>query len=268
MLRFAQFYSPDSHHTIDQVKFAKRGVVSMPGKADGYWTMLHADDVAPAVVAALDAPAGIYNVAEDEPMTRREGRRDSRFVARQEEVAPRSCRQGWPMLSTTSAAGVEQKIQGGDGLGAAGAVPARGLAADPEGVGDDLSLDSCPARNQRGRPAAPCSLAARIAAGFYDTFPGGGLHWIDINGPYNEHFLRDFGALNAALARRAALRVLEADAVARASRRPRAVVYALPHVIYHLGHLDVYESSDKIPAVAPACSSVIADLCSAQKPSP
>lgn len=34
---------------------------------------------------------------------------------------------------------------------------------------------------------------------FYDTFPGGGLHWIDINGPYNEHFIRDFGALNAAL---------------------------------------------------------------------
>ncbi len=72
VLRFAQFYSPDSHHTIDQVKYAKRGVMSMPGKADGYWTLLHADDVATAVVAALKAPTGVYNVAEDEPMTRRE----------------------------------------------------------------------------------------------------------------------------------------------------------------------------------------------------
>ncbi len=71
VLRFAQFYSADSHHTIDQVRYAKRGVASMPGKADGYWTMIHADDVATAVVAALGAPAGIYNVAEDDPITRR-----------------------------------------------------------------------------------------------------------------------------------------------------------------------------------------------------
>lgn len=72
VLRFAQFYSADSHHSIDQVRYARRGVVSMPGKADGYWTLLHADDVATAVVAALSAPAGVYNVAEDEPITRRE----------------------------------------------------------------------------------------------------------------------------------------------------------------------------------------------------
>lgn len=71
VLRFAQFYSADSHHSIDQVKYARRGVLSMPGKADGYWTMIHADDAATAVVAALDAPRGVYNVAENEPMTRR-----------------------------------------------------------------------------------------------------------------------------------------------------------------------------------------------------
>jgi nucleoside-diphosphate-sugar epimerase len=73
VLRFAQFYSPDSHHTIDQVRAARRGIAASPGKSDGYWTLVHCDDVATAVVAALDAPAGIYNVAEDEPMTRREG---------------------------------------------------------------------------------------------------------------------------------------------------------------------------------------------------
>jgi nucleoside-diphosphate-sugar epimerase len=73
VLRFAQFYSADSHHTIDQVRAARRGIAALPGKTDGYWTLLYVDDVATAVVAALDAPAGIYNVAEDEPMTRREG---------------------------------------------------------------------------------------------------------------------------------------------------------------------------------------------------
>ena len=87
--------------------------------------------------------------------------------------------------------------------------------------------------------------------GFYDTFPGGGFHWIDINGPYNEHFLRDFGALNAALVVviifalwKPSVALLQAAGLALA-------VYALPHAIYHLSHLDVYKSSEKVIAVAP-----------------
>ncbi|HUR32836.1 MAG TPA: NAD(P)-dependent oxidoreductase [Vicinamibacterales bacterium] len=73
VLRFAQFYSADSHHTLDQVRAARRGLAALPGKTDGYWTLVHCDDVATAVVAALGAPAGVYNIAEDEPMTRRQG---------------------------------------------------------------------------------------------------------------------------------------------------------------------------------------------------
>ena len=92
---------------------------------------------------------------------------------------------------------------------------------------------------------------------FYDNFPGGGLHWIDINGPYNEHFIRDFGALNAALLVvivfalwKPSVTLLQATGIAIA-------VYALPHSIYHLGHLDVYEvprrSSPWRPLVAADC---------------
>jgi hypothetical protein len=87
--------------------------------------------------------------------------------------------------------------------------------------------------------------------GFYENFPGGGLHWIDINGPYNEHFLRDFGALNAALVVvivfalwKPAVALLQATGLALA-------VYALPHAVYHLSHLDVYKSSEKFIATAP-----------------
>ena len=87
--------------------------------------------------------------------------------------------------------------------------------------------------------------------GFYDQFPGGGMHWIDINGPYNEHFLRDFGALNAALVVvivfalwKPATSLLQATGLALA-------IYALPHAIYHLSHLDVYKSSEKLIATAP-----------------
>jgi len=73
VLRFAQFYSADSHHTVDQMAAARHGIATMLGKTDGYWSFIYADDAGSAVVAALNATTGIYNVGEDAPMTRREG---------------------------------------------------------------------------------------------------------------------------------------------------------------------------------------------------
>jgi hypothetical protein len=93
--------------------------------------------------------------------------------------------------------------------------------------------------------------------GFYDNFPGAGHHWIDINGPYNEHFLRDFGALNAALLVvllyafwKLTPSLVQASALA-------LIVYGVPHVIYHLNHLDVYTGSDKVNGVAPLILQII-----------
>ncbi|MEY2467571.1 MAG: hypothetical protein QOF21_269 [Actinomycetota bacterium] len=73
VMRFGQFYAPEAAHTHDQVRAAKLGVAAAVGDPDGYSTYLYADDGARAVVAALSAPAGTYNVCEDDPMTRREG---------------------------------------------------------------------------------------------------------------------------------------------------------------------------------------------------
>lgn len=53
---------------------ARRGWFALPGKPDGYLSTIALSDVGRAVVAALDAPAGVYNVAE-EPRTRRQWRR-------------------------------------------------------------------------------------------------------------------------------------------------------------------------------------------------
>ncbi len=101
---------------------------------------------------------------------------------------------------------------------------------------------------------------------FYKTFPGLGMHWIDINGPYNEHFLRDFGALNAALLV-VVVYALFKPAIEQAAGFAIAI-YALPHAIYHLGHLDVYESSQKIPAVAPLVLQIFMGLAIGLLPSP
>ncbi len=71
VLRFALFYGPDSHHTLDVIRMARAGWAAMFGSPEGYVSSIHTDDAARAVVAALKAPAGVYNVADDEPVSRR-----------------------------------------------------------------------------------------------------------------------------------------------------------------------------------------------------
>ena len=34
---------------------------------------------------------------------------------------------------------------------------------------------------------------------FYASFPGAGHHWVAMDGPYNEHLVRDVGSLNLSL---------------------------------------------------------------------
>ena len=72
VLRFGQFYAPEASHTIAMVKATKRHIAPVVGPKDGYVSMIDADDAARAVVAALEAPSGTYNVTDDEPVTRDE----------------------------------------------------------------------------------------------------------------------------------------------------------------------------------------------------
>src|SRR2546423_6987593 len=78
---------------------------------------------------------------------------------------------------------------------------------------------------------------------FYDDYPGFGREWVRVNGPYNEHFVRDFGALDLALA------VVTIAALVTLSR-PMVIavavawlVWSVPHLLYHLRHLDVFSST-------------------------
>ena len=71
VLRFGLFYSHDARALEESLKTAKTGFGPMIGPADGWRASIHVDDAAAAVVAALDAPAGAYNVADD-PMTNAE----------------------------------------------------------------------------------------------------------------------------------------------------------------------------------------------------
>ncbi|MTD14728.1 hypothetical protein GIS00_12330 [Nakamurella sp. YIM 132087] len=77
---------------------------------------------------------------------------------------------------------------------------------------------------------------------FYDSFPGVGFGaWVMMDGPYNQHLIRDVGALYLGLAAAGIIAVLTRGAAARtAAGRVVAVawlVFSLPHFLYHVVHL-------------------------------
>lgn len=84
---------------------------------------------------------------------------------------------------------------------------------------------------------------------FYDDFPGAGRHWVAMDGPFNEHLVRDVGALNLALG---VLTLVAFITLTRLLVRVVAVawlVYGIPHVAYHVGHLSMFDTVDQIGIV-------------------
>jgi len=71
VLRFAGFYGPDAM-LREMIGIVRKGWSPLPGAANAYWSSCEHEDAATAVVASLRVRAGIYNVCDDEPLTRRE----------------------------------------------------------------------------------------------------------------------------------------------------------------------------------------------------
>jgi nucleoside-diphosphate-sugar epimerase len=71
VLRFGNFYGPGSVHTDAMLAAARHHLGPALGPADHWAAPLHLESAGDAVLAALDAPAGTYNVAE-EPVTWRQ----------------------------------------------------------------------------------------------------------------------------------------------------------------------------------------------------
>jgi nucleoside-diphosphate-sugar epimerase len=68
-LRFAAFYGPDALQVSDLIRWVRKGWAPLPGPPEAYISSISHDDAAAAVIAVLGAPAGVYNVADDEPVT-------------------------------------------------------------------------------------------------------------------------------------------------------------------------------------------------------
>ena len=262
VLRFGGFIAPDSEQIVTILKSARRGIAIEPGRADGWFPSITAGDAARAVVAALDAPRGTYDIV-DEPLRHRDaraalagavGRRrlhsvpgakrvvgtlaDSQRVSnrRFRELtgwAPRtpSRREAWP--ATARAAGIEPALPGRVRL------LLWLLALGNVGVG---------------------LQAAFTPRSFYDDFPLG-RGWVAMDGPYNQHLVRDVGSLNLALV----VLVLAALLVGtRALARTAMVAWlfnAVPHFVYHVRHLGTNMSgADQVTVVVTLGFTVVAPL--------
>ncbi|HEX3778794.1 MAG TPA: NAD(P)-dependent oxidoreductase [Pseudonocardiaceae bacterium] len=72
VLRFGLFYGPGATHSEQLFAMARHHFSPVLGPPNSYLSSIHVADGAAAVVAALSAPAGTYNVVDDEPLTKRE----------------------------------------------------------------------------------------------------------------------------------------------------------------------------------------------------
>ena len=84
---------------------------------------------------------------------------------------------------------------------------------------------------------------------FYDDFPGGGRHWVSALPPYNQHLLRDFGAVNLtiALVLLGAMLFLERHLVQVAL--VAFILGTLPHLGYHLTTTGNYSTGDNLASL-------------------
>ena len=71
VLRFGWFYGPGATHSEQFFSLAQHHICIVMGRPDTYVSSIHVEDAGRAVAAALTAPAGIYNVVDDQPLTKR-----------------------------------------------------------------------------------------------------------------------------------------------------------------------------------------------------
>ena len=121
-LRFGLFYGPDSTHTIDVVRMVRRRIAPAVAPLDAYMSSITTHDAGRAVLAALRAPAGVYNVVEDDPSRGRDyfdALADALGVKRPRwsTAAPAKLAAIKDGRTSTLRAGVEPPVQGCNRLG-------------------------------------------------------------------------------------------------------------------------------------------------------
>ena len=98
-----------------------------------------------------------------------------------------------------------------------------------------------------GLAQLPVSIWALAAPrNFTENFPGFGRHWVPPLGPFNEHFVVDYGSFTLALA---VLLIIAAVLLERRLVQVALIVWiigAVPHFVYHATVTDKFNLGDNI----------------------
>jgi len=253
VLRFGRFYDATSDYTRLQLRMAALGQSTEMGTAAGYQPLVRVDDAADAVVAALDAPSGVYNVVDDAPLRRREidevvaGAVGRRRLWRAMDHVPAGIGPDRSLFTTSNRVS-NRRFADASGWRPLPGGSTEGLRLVARSVGADRVVSGTT------RVLLWILALSGLAVGvqalfapqyFYDEFPFG-RGWVAMDGPFNEHLVRDVGAFNLGLA--------VITFVALALRSPLAarlsalawLVFSVPHALYHLAHLAHVGAADAV----------------------
>lgn len=103
VLRFGLFYGPGAAQGEQIMDLARRHIVFQAGQGDTYMPSIHLADAAGAAFAALECPAGTYNIVDDEPVTK--SRTPGRSRRRPQSGRGSPGRDGWRYSSATAPRG-------------------------------------------------------------------------------------------------------------------------------------------------------------------
>jgi hypothetical protein len=95
---------------------------------------------------------------------------------------------------------------------------------------------------------------------FYNSFPGFGFTWVSVDGPYNQHLVRDTGGAFLMMGGLAGLGLLRPLLAAPFAVGFATLIFNLAHFSYHATHLGMYMPVDATLNVIILLTAV---LCSA-----
>lgn len=85
---------------------------------------------------------------------------------------------------------------------------------------------------------------------FYDSFPGLNRTWVSIDGPFNEHLVRDVGAFYLALAAAGVVALIWRERHVTILVATAWTVFSAPHLAYHVVHVRELETFDAVAQTA------------------
>ena len=106
----------------------------------------------------------------------------------------------------------------------------------------------------------PGIWAAFLPESFYGDFPAIRPAWVAVDGPYNEHLIRDIGAMFLALAVIALVAAVTGSAGQGKLAGLAWLVFSALHFGYHVTHLHVYSTLDQWLNVVSQVASILVAL--------